>query len=622
MWNQRQCPHCGVGLLTNEDAGFCCGPNGSHADDVPPLPPLPAQFNVFINFQDISPASRVLNLLYSFAALESSAEFPTLAGPQGFFAVQGRLYHRIRPNHANSGIRWLLYDGYLRDNAPFGDWIASLPAAWTDAVSQALLNVNPLAQRLRFLSTLAPQQFPHARISIRDAGVAEIAAIMVYDNTAEGEAAARQLVVSRQDGRNQSIPTVSRLWEPLAYPLLFPHGTLGWGLPGHGLGDDHGEDLNAPTSLIWHVRARLLREPRFNVFGRLTNEYVVDMWTRELESRLNYIRINQRRLRQQDAELMGEEFVEDNENIFLPASFLGSRRWASEHVADALAVAASLGVPTFFVTITCNPMWEEIQEQLRPGQTFADRPVVVARVFKQKLSQLLSLLNTMFASTGKPIYIMHTVEFQKRGLPHAHILVKYEAACVTPEDIDSIISAEIPDNPRYAELVRLYMLHTHPPADRPPSRYCQRETEDGARHCRFRYPHPLQDRTTIDDEGRVHYRRRRAGDEMVVPHCLPLLRVFRCHINFECANTSSLFQYLFKYIHKGEILAPFRFLEWLFIPFFTYLKGPTEPASEWLRKERRSGLMRSKSTGQADISAQERRCGASSVSTSPGSGRR
>lgn len=38
---------------------------------------------------------------------------------------------------------------------------------------------------------------------------------------------------------------------------------------------------------------------------------------------------------------------------------------------------------------------------------------------------------------------------------------------------------------------------------------------------------------------------------MIVPHCLPLLRQFKCHINFEVAATSHIFQYLFKYIHKG-----------------------------------------------------------------------
>src|SRR5882762_11518256 len=92
----------------------------------------------------------------------------------------------------------------------------------------------------------------------------------------------------------------------------------------------------------------------------------------------------------------------------------------------------------------------------------------------------------------------------------------------------------------------------HPSPTRPPSKYCQRVDDDRHRLCRFGYPHALQSTTSIDSEGRPHYRRRNAGDEMVVPHCLPLLRKFRCHLNFEIANTSHLFQYLFKYIHKGE----------------------------------------------------------------------
>ena len=49
---------------------------------------------------------------------------------------------------------------------------------------------------------------------------------------------------------------------------------------------NNGGDLDAPTTQIWLYRARILREPHFCIFGRLTNEYVVDMFTRELECRL------------------------------------------------------------------------------------------------------------------------------------------------------------------------------------------------------------------------------------------------------------------------------------------------------------------------------------------------
>jgi hypothetical protein len=96
------------------------------------------------------------------------------------------------------------------------------------------------------------------------------------------------------------------------------------------------------------------------------------------ESRLAYIRTNQQRLRREDAELMGSsDFFEPNENIYLPASFLGSKRWVSEQISNSLAIAACYGNPTFFMTMTCNPEWPEIQCQLRPGQDYTDVPVVL-----------------------------------------------------------------------------------------------------------------------------------------------------------------------------------------------------------------------------------------------------
>jgi Helitron helicase-like domain at N-terminus len=89
------------------------------------------------------------------------------------------------------------------------------------------------------------------------------------------------------------------------------------------------------------------------------------MFSRSLETRLKYIRDNQIRLRRQDAELMGEAFIPDSQNIYLPASFMGSRRWAQEQVADCLTIAATLGNPTFFLTMTCNTDWPEIRAKLR-----------------------------------------------------------------------------------------------------------------------------------------------------------------------------------------------------------------------------------------------------------------
>jgi len=495
--------------------------------------------------------------------METTHQFPHPNGPPGFFAIQGRVYHRVRPNHPNSAVRWFLYDGFMLDKAPHLQWTEILPPSWIAAFTTALRIHNPFVQSLCYLSTIDPILCPTAHLTLEDRGSGtEVAAVINYVNTTSSEIKSRNVIVVRRDGENQSISTISRLWEPLAYPLFFPHGTLGWGVVGSaqeiesGIQERPQDDVDGATRQIMHYWARILREPRFQIFGRLTNEYVVDMFSRNLETRLNYIRANQKRLREEDAALMGETYISDNQNIYLPASFLGSNKWASEQIADSLAIAATYGPPTFFVTMTCNTNWPEIQSRLRPGQDFTDIPTVVMRVFRRKLALLEESLTTMFPNAGHLLYMVHSVEFQKRGLPHVHILLKFERDCIHPSDIDSVVNAEIPEDVEDAQLVRSFMIHNHPPLSKEPSKYCQHIDDKGQRICRFNYPHPLQQNTTIDIEGRAHYRRRKSGDEMVVPHCLPLLRKFQCHLNFEVANSSHLFQYLFKYIHKGNHSLP------------------------------------------------------------------
>jgi hypothetical protein len=108
----HSCSHCHVVLLTGERLGFCCGPNSNRLDAIPPLPPLPFEFYIFLNDPLISHLSRKLNLLYSFASMESSHTFPSPT-PPSFLAIAGRIYHRIRDNRLdNSAIRWILYDGF------------------------------------------------------------------------------------------------------------------------------------------------------------------------------------------------------------------------------------------------------------------------------------------------------------------------------------------------------------------------------------------------------------------------------------------------------------------------------------------------------------------------------
>ena len=59
------------------------------------------------------------------------------------------------------------------------------------------------------------------------------------------------------------------------------------------------------------------------------------------------------------------------------------------------------------------------------------------------------------------MYVIYVIEFQQRGLPHAHIAVKFEKEPHTPDEIDAVISAELPTDPSSAAYVTKWMMHEH-----------------------------------------------------------------------------------------------------------------------------------------------------------------
>jgi len=69
----------------------------------------------------------------------------------------------------------------------------------------------------------------------------------------------------------------------------------------------------------------------------------------------------------------------------------------------------------------------------------------------------------------------------------------------------------MPDDEDNASLIQKFMLHHHPSPDQPKSSYCQ-SIVDGEQHCRFHYPHPITDRTTVDAQGQVHYHHQKEQD--------------------------------------------------------------------------------------------------------------
>ena len=96
-------------------------------------------------------------------------------------------------------------------------------------------------------------------------------------------------------------------------------------------------------------------------------------------------------------------------------------------------------------------------------QNWRSRPDLFSRVFNLKLRKMRREMrhDNIF---GKHVASVYTIEFQKRGLPHAHILLflDKESQFDTPQKIDEIISAEIPDPadvPELYDIVTKFMIH-------------------------------------------------------------------------------------------------------------------------------------------------------------------
>ena len=137
-----------------------------------------------------------------------------------------------------------------------------------------------------------------------------------------------------------------------------------------------------------------------------------------------------------------------------------------------------------------NPNWDEIAWELLSGQTSYDRLDLVSRVFKLKKEELLDDIYKRNIFGRVPAYI-YVIEFQKRGLPHIHLLVILDENCwlCTLHDIDSYISAQWPDpvtQPLLFETVKATMVYG-PCGNFNPSAPCMQNDK-----CQKGYPKPFQ----------------------------------------------------------------------------------------------------------------------------------
>lgn len=307
---------------------------------------------------------------------------------------------------------------------------------------------------------------------------------------------------------------------------------------------------------------RLAERTTLHGAQRLFQEFVVMAYAKILNLELRWVLYNQKSLR---ADLYQNlvDSVRHNDaiearagrRIILPSSKIGSPRHFHKQYQNSIATVRALGKPDLFITVTCNPTWPEIVDELLPGQAASDRPDLVARVFKAKKEAIIDEIKK--GLFGRPVAFMWVIEFQKRGLPHAHILIILSADDKprTADDIDNIISAELPDDEDLRAIISSNMLHR-----------CNATCLDDNGKCTKRFPKQFSQTTHWDaDAAYPEYRRRSPADggltvvigeatidnRFIVPYNPYLMKKYRCHINVEWCSSVSAVKYLYKYVYKG-----------------------------------------------------------------------
>ncbi|XP_031126425.1 uncharacterized protein LOC116028721 [Ipomoea triloba] len=413
----------------------------------------------------------------------------------------------------------------------------------------------------------------------------EVAALIVGDlSPTSGN---RDILVETNSGSLKRINELNPAYLPLQYPLLFLYGE-----------DGYRED----------IKFNITRKQECGGRVRVSQ---CEFFAYRMHDRLLFIRNNQKALRCEaykglsDALTRGEvDTTHQGKRIILPSSFTGGAGYMIQNYQDAMAICRHKGYPNLFITFTCNPKWPEIQRYLKKCQLKAEnRPDIVCRVFKMKLDCLVKEIKAgnLF---GVVTAVVYTIEFQKRGLPHAHILIFLEKApsLSTAACMDNFISTEIPDKEEdyeYYKAVEEFMIHgpcglhkieefmIHGPCGLHKTtspcmvnNKCLHKTTSPcmvnnkcSKHfpkpcmvnnkCSKHFPKKFVDVSSWDAEGYPIYKRCDNGrfvqknevqldSRYVVPHNRYLILKYRAHINVEWCNQSRSIKYLFKYVSACE----------------------------------------------------------------------
>ncbi|KAK0415561.1 hypothetical protein QR680_012002 [Steinernema hermaphroditum] len=353
--------------------------------------------------------------------------------------------------------------------------------------------------------------------------------------------------------------------------------------------------------ILFRYQTRRGMKSRFTYTRKLAQLYLIDHYMRVLQQRGEHIEEHFRETtltnRQAFLRFMNDVASQHGRRVGaltpVPQHVPGSPRYMRNQFENAVTLSNKLGHPDLFITFTASPKWKEITDNIPTGDSFADHPFLVAEVFKKKLNDFIKFVcGTRPAESktqrarrraenrrrlfthglfGDVKWYVYSIEFQQRGLPHAHMVISLadNDKPRSPDDIDRICQAQLPilfdpshsdyeKQKKLRDLVEEFMIHK---PCRGRDTYCTKNIRPNWRTCRKRFPKDFTNFSRfIEDDYAVLKRpnngecsslNHEATNAYVVAYNKHLLKRYEAHINVEIISNFHVLKYLYKYLYKG-----------------------------------------------------------------------
>ncbi|XP_058802130.1 uncharacterized protein LOC131670496 [Phymastichus coffea] len=428
------CQHCKAKhfkdeTVSNKGLSFndCCGHGSVKLN---PLPTLPHELKTLFDGEHDKSSRfferiRNYNNSLSFASFNANlVSFQTRRAGPFCFKIQGQIYYQINtalyPSEGESPSFGQLFiidqnealdyriqqnpvidyelmtilDSIIRNNNIYAKSYQMMNDEIRVQQLITEINGNSKQSELQLLFSLKPGQ-DSRRYNFQR--VNEVAAI--FSTTADGEIPESYVTIRNKNTKTlQCVSSLDPNVEPWIYPLFYPYGSQGWHQNMFRI------NQNRRITRLDYTKYRMaIRENEFNPIirgRRLFQQWAVDSYVKIEKDRIQYCKNHQKELRADTYQGLHDHMrncANDvngrvGKTIILPSTFTGSPRYMQQCYQDAMAIVNETGKPDIFLTMTCNPNWPEISENLLPGQQAADRPDLVAKVFDLKKDRLLDIV--------------------------------------------------------------------------------------------------------------------------------------------------------------------------------------------------------------------------------------